>query len=165
MKSSFAKKQFFGSRKKCFFKHMLALLASLSKSFKINIWEPQKSSYSNNLMTMEPFGDPHLKSDNPTSRLTSLNLLTPPRYLVWPRYKLRIYIYKYIYICIYIKNNKNKYTIFYYMHSVTQTKIQYMINKFTNNDTMYEIWPRWNNSHLVTSWFIRMCGVYLASLI
>ena len=56
---------------KLFFQHMLAQLAALSKSFKINIWEPQQLFCSNNLMTMEHFGDP------------ILNLLTPPR--GWPR--------------------------------------------------------------------------------
>ena len=38
---------------------------------------------------IEPSGGSCLKSANPTSTLTSLNLLTPPRYLVWPRSKLR----------------------------------------------------------------------------
>ena len=41
---------------KLFFQHMLAQLAALSKSFKINIWEPQQLFCSNNLITMEPFG-------------------------------------------------------------------------------------------------------------
>ena len=41
---------------KLFFQHMLAQLAALSKSFKINIWEPQQLFCSNNLITMEPLG-------------------------------------------------------------------------------------------------------------
>ena len=72
------KKHFCRIRKSVFFVHA----CTASSPLKINIVLLQQHD-------IEPSGGSCLKSANPTSTLTSLNLLTPPRYLVWPRSKLR----------------------------------------------------------------------------